>query len=493
MKFKMKQMALLLAGLSTSAVTIAAPVTVAQIDAARSNGTLQQAWFTGASAPTITAYAGWVRGCDLNTNTMFSTNTSSNVTPGTNGDFNAYACTRGGVVSVLYHTRDGGSLNAYTPHTVGSVLARIKFVGTGSGCNPTPLQYTDSLNPNNNATVFKSCALVGASLPASGATPALNSSNAAALLTDPNAPQWPLGGLSDVEGALFPNSIGGGDVGRFGTETDVGVGQAFAVIASIPLYRAMQAAQGITVADPNFAPENAPNITSAQYAGIISPGGEKTWSSIVPGSTNEVILARRVDTSGTQASSDAFFLRNPCNAGVGQQLSKRTRLSSEPGVIEVLEGSSGGAVYVRVTTASNSTDPKKSFAIGVASAEGNWRTSTSANSNGYRVLKVDGVHPETGDTDFSRLTTVNGHYKFHMELKSFVRADYAGKPPKTAFEARIMDEVVENLKNPPSATCAVFPRGLTLNPINESECVMGVQVARMTNQGKNCATPIQFY
>ncbi|OYY48187.1 MAG: hypothetical protein B7Y48_10610, partial [Methylophilales bacterium 28-44-11] len=75
---KMKQIALLVAGLSASAAAFAAPVTVAEIDAARSAGTLQQAWISGASAPTRTVYEGWVGsgtgvGCDSGTNTIFST------------------------------------------------------------------------------------------------------------------------------------------------------------------------------------------------------------------------------------------------------------------------------------------------------------------------------------------------------------------------------------------------------------------------------------
>ena len=488
----MKQVVLLLAGLSTSAVTFAAPVTVAQIDAARADGTLQQAWMTGASAPTLTLYAGWVRGCDLDTNTVFGGSSSSD-RPGNTGNYAAYACTRSGRVSVLYHTLDGGSLNAYTPHTVGSVLGRLKFIGTGNGCKDS-VNYVDSLNPNNNALVYRGCTVLGVGLATAGATPEQNQTNSAALLTDPNGPQWPTGGLSDVEAALFPNSIGGGlQVSKFGTESDVGVGQVFTVVASIPLYRAMQTAQGISIADdPNFAPENAPNITSAQYAGIASTGGERNWSSILPGNTNEVILARRFDTSGSQASSDAFFLRSPCNSGVNQQLAKRTKADSVPGEIEVFEASGSGDVTGKVSSASTATDPKKSFAIGVLSAETNWRTQSSGR-NGFRVLKLDGVHPELNDTNNARLTATNGHYKFHMELKSYVRSDYAGKPAKTPFEARIIGEVSEALKNPVAATCSKLSRGLTLNPINGSDCTIGVEVARMTNQGQNCAVPIQFF
>ena len=163
---KLTQIALAIAGLVAASQVFAAPVTAAQISAARSAGTLQQAWISGASAPTKTVYEGWAAGCDATTNAIFTTqaSTNTNVTPGSLGNFTAYACTRGTVVSVLYHTLDGGSLNAFTPHTVGTKLARVKFVGTGNGCTGS-LTYTDATNPQNSATVNKGCALVGAALP----------------------------------------------------------------------------------------------------------------------------------------------------------------------------------------------------------------------------------------------------------------------------------------------------------------------------------------
>jgi hypothetical protein len=264
MKLKMRQIALLIASISVSAAAVAAPVSVEQIDAALTAGTLDQAWITGASAPTRTVYEGWVRGCDVvngaPTNTIFSTQSGSAAVPGSIGNFSAYACLRGGRVSVLYHTLDGGSLNAYTPHTVNSVLARVKYVGSGNGCGATPVNYVDTVNPLNNAVVFKGCTQIGIGVPATGATTDSNNTNLAAIATDPQAPAWPIGGYSDVEAALFSAAIGGGDVSSRGTESDVGVGQVFGLAVSIPLYRALQVQQNLPQDDE---PENAPNINSA--------------------------------------------------------------------------------------------------------------------------------------------------------------------------------------------------------------------------------------
>ena len=497
MNFKANKIALLIAGLTVSAVTEAAPVTISEIDSARSGATLQQAWITGASAPTKTVYEGWVRGCDADTNTIFTsqTATSTAATPGSLGNFTAYACKRANKVSVLYHTLDGGSLNAYTPHTIGAVLARVKFVGTGNGCNEiTTRNYVDNANNANNALVYKGCSQIGGALPTSGSVVAQSTTNATALANDPNAPSYPVGGFSDVEASLFAPSIGGGNVSSKGVEADVGVGQVFGVAVSVPLYRAMQVAQGISesgTTNNDYDPAKAPNISSAQYTSLIAQGGDQQLAILLPGNTSRINIERRVDTSGTQSSSNAFFLRNPCTGGVASALEPTIASDSVAGQYLVTLNSGSGDVKTRLNSASNSQVENDKYAIGILSAENNWRTESS--TVGYRYLKVDGVHPEAGDTDRARLTSVNGDYKFHMEMKSFVRNDgINGKPNKTAFEAAIIPAITQQLKLPVNTTCSVFPRGLTLNPANGSSCTVGAQVAKMTNGGKNCQAPIEF-
>ena len=497
---KMKQIALLVAGLSASAAAFAAPVTVGEIDGARSAGTLQQAWISGATAPTRTVYEGWVGsgtgvGCDSGTNTIFTTqpttgSTGPNTVPGSLGNFTAYACKRGGVVSVLYHTLDGGSLNYVTPHTVGTRLARVKFVGSGNGCSATTLNYVDPTNPENNALVYKGCTQVGAALPNSGPTPEINASNNAAVIADAFAPRLPVGGFSDVEAALFPASIGGGDVSKFGIESDANAGQVFGVAVSIPLYRALQAAQGITESGSSFDPALAPNITKTQYVTIAAQFGAANgnWAPILGApSSQKVIVERRVNTSGSQASSNAFFFQNPCASGLGASLTPASAADGDGSTFIVRENSGSGNVKTNLTNASNATVASgNQYAIGVLSLENNWRTDSSSN-NGYRFVKIDGVHPEAGDTENARLTAAQGLYPFHIELKNFVRSNYAGAPVKTAFENVIVGQITTALANPAEEACSVYPRGLTLNPLAGSACTIGVQVARMTNLGKNCS------
>jgi hypothetical protein len=494
---KMTKIALAVACLVGS--TSASAISIAQIEAARVNGTLQQAWISGASAPTISVYEGWVGsgtgvGCDPGTNTIYTNqnNTGANaglVRPGSIGNFTAYACTRAGVPSVLYHTLDGGSLNAYTPHTIGTKLARLAFLGNTT-CSVTGLTYTDASNATNNATVNKGCTLTGAALPGTGATAASNTANATAVAANPRAPQLPVGGFSDVEATLFPQSLGGGNVASFGTEADANIGQAFGVVASIPLYRALQANQGVTpaqiAADTTFDPALAPSISKAQYVSIITGTYQTDWSPIAgaAGAGKRVILQRRIATSGTQASSNAFFLANPCSAGSNASLSPSVAGDTTPTFL-VVENSSTGNVKTGISNASLSSGADN-FAIGVMSAENDWRLESSTATSGYRYLKVDGVHPETGDTANARLTSVNGLYGFHMELKNFI-ANTA-----TGFGAAVIPQITAALAAPQAASCAVFPRGLTLNPAGGSVCTTGVQVMKGTNGGNNCA-PQQLF
>lgn len=523
---KMTKIALAIACLVGSTQAFAVGVTPADIVAAGAG--LQQAWIAGASAPTKTIYEGWVGsgagvGCDAGTNTIFSTDTTTANIPGGIGNFNAYACKRGGVVSVLYHTTDGGSLLAYSPHTLinasgpnGARVARLKSLQAAvTGCvvqaaatpavpsTNTTAAYIDLTNRDNDATVYKSCQRTGVPTGTSLAT--INTatvSNITALAADPTGPQNTVGGFSDVEAAILPAALGGGDVSSKGAEAAANIGQVFGVVTSVPLYRALQMSQGITAVgtdfdtdgagpdtgfDGTFDPALAPNITSAQYASIAASSGayHSSWAPIVgttagnTGAGKKMILARRVATSGTQASSNAFFLRNPCAAGSLANLNPATAQNTAN--FEVNEGSGTTDVKVRITTASNSPGADN-FAIGVVSAENDWRAETNVARNGYRFVKVDGVHPETGDTANARRTAISGAYPFHMETQYFV----ANTAP-AGFGADVLVDIAAALAAPPTlASCAVLPRGLTLNPLGGSICT-ATEVAKVTNFNNSCA------
>ncbi|WP_026295386.1 hypothetical protein [Methylophilus methylotrophus] len=496
---KLKHIAFAIAGMSFS--LLANALTPAQIEAARSAGTLQQAWISGATAPTKTIYEAWSRGCNqAQAKSIYTTiaatdangNPTSNV-PGSLGNYVAYACTRGNTPSVLYVTLDGGSLNAYTPHTINAKLARIRYAGTAlntaNGCASTTTSYTDATDTRNNATVYKQCKQVGSNLPATGPTPATNAANAAAVAADANAPQLPVGGFSDVEAALFPASIGGGSLAGKGTEANAGLLQGFGVAVSVPLYRKLQEVQGITETS-GFDVANAPSLTKAQITTILQDGGAvsaaESWAPIFGAdNTGEeaVIVQRRVDTSGTQASSNAFFMGNPCLGNASQLIPAATT----SGAYQVVLNSGSGNVKGNITTATTNNR----FAIGVLSLENDYRVESAANA-GYRFIKIDGVHPEDGDTTNARVAMASGKYPFAMELKTFVSSNPVFGAANS-FARTIVPTLATALKNPAAAQCALLPRGIALTADGgNTSCEAGVTRAVLTKFGKNCAPAVLF-
>ncbi|MCB5190618.1 hypothetical protein LG198_07760 [Methylobacillus arboreus] len=474
---QVKQLILAIAATFAAGSVLAAPVTPAQIGAARTAGTLQETWISGASAPTFNIYSGFALGCDANSISLFSNASSdTSVRPGSLGNYAAYACTRGGRVSVVYHSVADGSWNAYAPHIDGTQLQRLRRLEQAN-CQVATGSFPGHVN-------YKSCTLV----------------NPAA--TPDGAVVKPAGGFSDVEASLF-----GFDVSSAGTEAEAYVGQTFGIAVSVPLYRALQVAQGIyasvaaaNAADAAFSPANAPNISSAQYTSIIArdSGYQNDWSPILDsaGAGRAIYLERRVHTSGTQASSNAHFLHNPCAEGTSAGLPVAGAADSTSSFI-VTEHSGSGNVKTTLTTRGTNNQ----FAIGVLSLENNWR-SDSSSQNGYRYVKLDNVHPEAGTFDgngngtpdgveFARETAINGDYPFQIELRSFV-ANTAD-----AFGAQLIPEITAALGNP--ANCADVPRGLTLNPLGGSICssaaVPGeLQVtAKGTRFGNNCAPQQLFF
>lgn len=494
---KLNQIMLAVAALSANVAM--AGVTPDQIQSARAAGTLDQAWISGASAPTKTIYEGWEKGCTAGSSSIFTSQAASNaaVTPGSLGNFVAYACTRGTRTSVLYHTIDGGSLNAFTPFTNGTKLARVKYLGgTNAGCTKLATGYVDSSagGSSNNADVYKGCALAGAAvvLDVTGVQTASNNSiNAAAIVADANGPQSTVGGFSDVEPTLFDPSIGGGNVSNKGVLSNAFLGQAFGVAVSVPLYRKLQQVQGITdTSGATFDPAFAPSLTKAEVASILSDSGTvkslASWAPILGDAnvtgTEQVRVERRVDTSGTQASSNAYFLGSPCTGTSGLVPASA---SADAYVVNLNSGS--GNVKANITSASNSSNADAQYAIGVLSMENDWRVESAANA-GYRYIKLDGVHPEQGDTANARAAAASAVYPFHNEMKAFV-----SNTAPAGFQRNIVTTIVNALKNTTGAACSTLPRGLTLNPDTPaSSCVVGVVKAKTTKDGNNCAPATLF-
>lgn len=485
-----KKITLILIALLSNTL-VSAGVTPAQIESARSAGTLDQVWIGGASAPTKAIYRGWAKGCQSGTGSIFTAQAVSNtaVTPGSLGNFFGYACVRGTRTAVMYHTIDGGSLNAFTPFTIGTKLARLSYLGNAN-CTKLATGYIDIYDSAYNADVYKGCAQSGGAviLDETGVqTDASMTANSSALASNSLAPQQIVGGFSDIEPTMFSASIGGGNTSSYGTLSNTFLGQVLGVAVSIPLYRKLQEIQGIAESSSTYSPALAPSLTRGQIASILQEGGTvnnlESWSPILGTETGEkVIIQRRMDTSGTQAASNVFFLGNPC---VGSRAWSPANATIGNYLVYLNSGSSD--VKSSITAASNGAAGSR-YAIGVLSLENDWRLENST-YNGYRYIKVDGSHPETDDINYARKTAISGTYLFHIEMQSFV----ANSAP-AGFQKNMIGTIVNALKNPTTAAdCASFSRGLTLNPeTGNTTCTPGEVKAKFTNFGSNCTPAVLF-
>lgn len=350
-------------------------------------------------------------------------------------------------------TYDSGFHAAYPPYQ-GGPFAIIKrdtdgsFAGMGNVINQTPITgWCDTTGINGTHAIAPDAALI-----------------------DVNIEVWI--GMNNT-GAL---SIPVPDV--WGTLQDkVFAGQGFGIMVSDNLYQAMQNVQ----ADDGRLPANCdsdtnndgafdvtnltpgqcqPSISKAEYAAIVdSDNFAYTNSPALTGTTNPVNLCRRVETSGTQVASNAYFLNNSCgnaNPTSGFKQPKRVAFPFEggngvvvasggvsgnyeefPGAFSIFEGMRTGDIHNCISRRNLGQDPDGTadaslgkYAIGVVSL-------TNPLATGRQYVKLDGVSPNAyqvpvgsaadiasgGTADgwaqdgTNRITTVKGYYDFASEFE----------------------------------------------------------------------------
>jgi len=181
--------------------------------------------------------------------------------------------------------------------------------------------------------------------------------------------------------------------------------QGFAVAVNNNFYKALQDAQidaGIlpgctkgTGTTATYTEACQPNITRAQYASLVSKEGSiKSAADFIPGSTATLTLARRDTLSGTQASSDMFFLANSCN-----KLDAKSKINAHGGALTPLRGvddkgvpltnlPSGLVVNENVQTGGVENDLKltSGYSIGVIAL-------SKGAGTAYKFVKLDGASP----------------------------------------------------------------------------------------------------
>lgn len=212
-------------------------------------------------------------------------------------------------------------------------------------------------------------------------------------------------------------------------------GQGFGVAVSKALLNDLQRDQGLVVDGAGQA--NVPSLSTNQYAALVqakADGG--VWDILFPNSAKAVAagnaaltaawppastltLHRRQNTSGTQASSDAYFLNNPCLSS-----------STLGGAIAPTAGSATAdtaATYADTAFYTSTVN----FLVNERSSTGNVRTGLAAAGyalgvlslenleanigGGAKYVKLDGVSPTVDAVQKANL--VNGSYDFAYELE----------------------------------------------------------------------------
>lgn len=424
--------------LAVAAVCVAAPsyaLTPAEVDAST-----VQLWLSGATAPTASVFKAVRSLCADNdadgTPDDLHVYVSSNVTtgpadavPGKSkaGKFAAYACTMGplagsldGVKTVVYHTFDGGSFEAYTPHLflagevnplVGATLKRMNDL-TDPASTCTPIAGTPD-------PTYHNCGI---------ATVAL------APNADPfSTPTLPQGGYSDTEYTLNQLNLGiSKGLSDIGFEAPTNVGQGFGLAVSYPLYAELQKAQGFIATtaadgeacDGNYAVACQPSVNRQKYSSLVSSNGvsNKDGSLFGAPAASVIKVERRVGTSGTQSSSNAFFLNKPCATGLaGGELgiagtNTAGTTSYNGGKVLVRSNNGSGDVKTQITNASTAGE----LAIGVLSLE-----NVPSVSEKFAFVKVNGVSPNVDAKQ--RQTAIDGDYEFWYELVAFTANDAFGE------------------------------------------------------------------
>ncbi len=293
----------------------------------------------------------------------------------------------------------------------------------------------------------------------------------------------PQAGLSDVDSNVW---VGMANTGALSipvptpTSTVLSggfAGQGFGVMVSDSLYNAMMAKQvaegrlpasagGVACVAGNLTPGACqPSISKEEYTAVVSdglftyvaPAAVGATSNPLTGSLDTINLCRRVETSGTQASSNVYFLNNSCgnatptkgfkppktvdfsgggvnpvtfSSGAGDAVTGN--YDDFGGAFGLFEGSGTGDMRNCVSRRNSGKNPNNvvdtlgTYAIG-------WISLENAPAAGRQYLKLDGVSPNAvqvalandtdgvvdgwmADTD-QRRNVVKGYYDAAPELE----------------------------------------------------------------------------
>lgn len=242
-------------------------------------------------------------------------------------------------------------------------------------------------------------------------------------------------GFADVSQKVFAakNQIVAQTAGNtYVADIVIGAGQGFGIVVSPALYTLLQADQGVGT--------GIPSISKAQYASLTTQTAG-FWGTLLPNGTAHaalpLTLARRTPSSGTQASSELFFLNNPCSAGAAPFGGSATATPGTSAGQSFVDGTNtlivkqlgtSDGVLAEASTATG-------YAIGVVSLENPAVDAVTNVAKPWKYVAIDGVFPGTANApQFQKTNVVNGRYAFAYETVLF-------KSTKSTLSAPIANNI----------------------------------------------------
>jgi hypothetical protein len=297
-----------------------------------------------------------------------------------------------------------------------------------------------------------------------------------------------VGGLMDVEPTGFLSSVRSGIATPVSVVT-AGFAQTFGVAVSNDLYAAMFADQqaagkvaaSCLVSDTAKA-ECVPVIGKAQMAAIM--GANSTNDAYVKGanflapslaSGTAMTYARRVDTSGTQAAAQQYFLGNVCNSAPAPVVAE----SASAGAITVQAQSGTGGVRNQLNgvNSAGASIGSPNYSIGIMSGENN-QASDTVNSivvpTTWKWVRVGGMAmadsaaPAEAGVSFSNTaTSKDGSYDYWFVSRIAQANATAPKAFWTAVKGAFAAVPANNTKGLFAASETNFTKSNSCNPVNQ--------------------------
>lgn len=304
-------------------------------------------------------------------------------------------------------------------------------------------------------------------------------------------------------------------------------GQGFGVMVSEALYNAMMAKQktegrlpaGCAAGD--FTPGACqPSISKAEYAAVVD-GGNFAFvaNGALSGDAGVINLCRRVETSGTQASSNVVFLNNSCgNASPtrGFKSLKSVDLVNSPsavafsssngdavtgnyddfgGAFGLFEGSGTGDARNCVIRRNGGKNPNNVADAALGNYAIGWISLENAPAAGWKYLKLDGVSPNAyqvvvgSAADTAGGGAADGWAQDATQRVNVVKALYDAAPELEMLwpSSTPFGTFLSNLKNTFADPNAVNTRGIFQANGTFSHADFPAQVHRGTRDGNFCA------